>query len=322
MTELVVRRFEGDPAVWNDFVERSNNGTIFHRLDFLAYHGEKFRAAEYPLGWFKGDTLHALMPLALFDEGGKRVARSPYGASYGGIVVGMELSLKRAEEMVQGLFETLQKEGVTRLGVTPTPGLNFALPHDYLNFFLEKAGAEVSVSELTSYIHTSAEPLDSFTYTAVKAIRKAIAQEVVVEESDAPEAFYEILVENRKKFGVTPTHSLEEIRWLLRHLPQDVKLFVAKRRGETIAGSLIFRVNSRVILDFYWAHLDEYQEFRPVSLLVYEMTRWAHRNGIRIFDFGTQTTRGVPVEGNTRFKETFGGVGVFRRTYEWNASTA
>ncbi len=320
MSELSVRRYDGDPAAWDDFVERSNNGTIFHRTDFLAYHGGRFAAVEHPLAWFKGDALHAVMPLAIAEEGGVRVARSPYGGSYGGIVVGPELGLKRAEEIVGGLFDALREAAVRRLVVTPTPGLNFALPHDYLNFWLLKHGARAAMSELTSYIETSGEPLERFTYAAVKAIRKAKANGVVVEESTDASPFYEILSANRAKIGAAPTHTLDEVRWLLRELPDRIKLFVATREGIPIAGSLVFRVNARVLLDFYWAHLDEYQEFRPVSLLVHEITRWAHGAGIRYFDFGTQTVRMEPIEGSTRFKETFGAVGVFRTTYEWNAA--
>jgi hypothetical protein len=256
------------------------------------------------------------MPLAILTEGGVRTARSPYGASYGGLVTGEELSLKLAEELVGSLLEYLRGQGVQRLVVVPPPWLNFARPHDYLNFWLLKHGATCPASELTSYIEVREEPLESFSHSAVKAVRKAKASDVLVEESRDIEAFYEILAENRRKFGVTPTHTLEEIRWLLRELPEHVKLFMARREGTPIAGSLVFRVNRRVILDFYWAHLDEHQGFRPINLLVYEITRWAYRNGFRIFDFGTQTIDMVPVEGSTKFKETFGAVGVFRRTYD------
>jgi hypothetical protein len=55
---------------------------------------------------------------------------------------------------------------------------------------------------------------------------------------------------------------------------------------------------------------------RPVSLLVHEILSWAYSEGILWFDFGTQTIDMVPVEGSTRFKETFGAVGVFRNRYE------
>jgi CelD/BcsL family acetyltransferase involved in cellulose biosynthesis len=316
MSSLELRRFEGDPAAWDDFVEHSNTGTIFHRLSYLAYHRGALAESEHPVVWSQGGVLRAVMPLAILTEQGVRVARSPYGASYGGIVVGMELSLKQAEELVDSLLEYLRGQGVQKLIVTPAPHLNYARPHDYLNFWLLKRGATCPMAELTSYIEVHEEPLDSFLYSAVKAVRKAKANAVTVEESRDVDSFYEILVENRRKFGATPTHSREEIGYLLNKLPEHIKLFMAYREGIPIAGSLVFRVNRRVILDFYWAHRDEYQGFRPVSLLVYEIVRWAHRHGFRLFDFGTQTINMVPQEGSTKFKETFGAAGLFRKTYE------
>jgi hypothetical protein len=311
-----VERYAGDPQAWDDFVDQANNGTLFHRLSYLAYHGEAFEKDSHHLAWIQGGAIRAVMPLAILDEDGVRVARSPYGASYGGIVVPLELSLNHAQELVESLLDSLRGQGVHKLIVVPPPSLNFARPHDYLNFWMIKHGATCPSAELTSYIEINEEPLDTFTYSAVKAVRKAKANEVSIEESRDIEAFYEILAANRQKFGATPTHSLEDIQWLLHRLPEHIKLFMAYKDRTPIAGSLVFRVNRHVILDFYWAHRDEYQELRPVNLLVYEITRWAHRNGFHIFDFGTQTINMVPQEGSTRFKETFGAVGVFRKTYE------
>jgi CelD/BcsL family acetyltransferase involved in cellulose biosynthesis len=320
MSELVLQRYEGDPKAWDEFVEQANNGTIFHRLGFLAYHRERFAEAVHHLAWTKGGILRAVMPLAFSTENGVRVARSPYGASYGGIVTGPELSLTLARDLVLSLVDHLRGQGIEKLVVVPPPNINLARPTDYLEFWLLKAGANCASAELTSYIEVHEEPLEHFTYSAVKAVRKAKASEIAVEQSHDVEPFYEILVENRGKLGVTPTHSRGEIRWLLEELPEHIKLFMAYHGRTPIAGSLVFRVNRRVILDFYWAHRDEYQGFRPVSLLVHEITKWAHREGFRLFDFGRQTIDMVPQEGSTRFKETFGALGVFRTTYELSLS--
>jgi Acetyltransferase (GNAT) domain len=309
-------RYTGPAEPWDDFVATSNNGTIFHRLGYLAYHGGRFAANAHHLAWCKGDSIHAVMPLGIFEEEGRRVARSPFGASYGGVVAKRDLSLAQASDYADSLLDHLRAEGVDRLVVTPAPGLNHEHATDYVEFFLLKAGAVCTRFELTSYIHVQEEPLDGFRHAAVKAIRKAQANDVRVEENDRLEEFYEILAANRRKYDATPTHSLDELRWLRKRFPDDIRLFMAYREGVAIGGSLVYRVNPRVLLDFYWAHVDEFQGLRPVSLLVHEIARWAHGEGIRTFDFGTQTIDMVPVEGGTRFKETFGALGVFRRTYQ------
>jgi len=316
VAELTLARYEGDPGAWDAFVEEADNGTLFHRHDFLAYHGDRFARQAHHVAWTKGETLHAVMPLGLFEEDDGLVARSPFGASYGGIVVREGLSLQRARELVDSVVEYLRGLGVRKLIVTPPPKLCFARPHDYLEFWLLKAGAVCPVSELTSYIPVAEDPLPTFQHSAVKAVRKATTNGVrVVEGGEAAEAFYSILIANRSRLGVSPTHSLEEVRWLLEKLPDRIKLFMAYHEDQPIAGSLVFRVNRRAILDFYWAHLNEYQGLRPVSLLVHEITRWAARHGYSWFDFGTHTLNMVPQDGSTRFKETFGAVGAFRCTY-------
>jgi hypothetical protein len=316
MADPVPVAWDGDPAEWDRFVEESNNGTVFHRLDWLAYHGDRFAGNAHPVAWRKGDALHSVLPLGIFEEEGGRVARSPYGASYGGIVVPHALSLARAEGLVDSLLSYLREQGVRKLVVTPAPNFYWRKPHDYLEFWLLSRGAVRERTELTSYIDVTEEPMEGFRHAAVKAVRKARENDVRVEaDSGDVDAFYDILTANRGKFEATPTHSREEVRWLVERLPDHIKLFMAYRDDTPIAGSLVFRCNRRVILDFYWAHLDEYQGLRPVSLLVHEITRWARREGYAHFDFGTQTIDMVPVEGSTRFKETFGAVGVFRNTY-------
>ena len=85
---------------WNKFVENSNNGTIFHRLDFLAYHGDKFKSNENHLIWFKGDEIIALMPLGIFEENGKRIAKSPYGGSYGGVITRLNTTYSMSKDLI------------------------------------------------------------------------------------------------------------------------------------------------------------------------------------------------------------------------------
>jgi len=313
--------FATQSADWDAFVRASANGTLFHRLGFLAYHGDRFRQQESHLVWKQGETLKAVMPLALFDEGDGVQARSPFGASYGGIVHHPGLTLTEAEEMVGLLMAHLHQRGVTRCTLTPPPTIYSAQASDYIAFFLLKAGFRMINSDLTAYISVSSQPLEgSFSYAAAKAVRKAQREGVVVTESREVDAFYDILLENRSKFDAVPTHTREEINWLMEHLGDDIRLFMATLEGRPIAGTLVFRCNDLVLLDFYWAHLEKYQNHRPVNLLVHEVTRWAAGQGLHWFDFGTQTFNMTPNSGGSRFKETFGSTGIFRHTYQWDAT--
>jgi len=316
---LILEPFAGQPDEWDAFVHASANGTIFQRQDFLAYHGDRFRGRESHLAWREKNTLKAVLPLGLFPEQDGLNARSPYGASYGGIVHRTDLSLAEAEEMVGLLMDHLHDLGAASCTITPAPPLYHVQASNYIEFFLLKAGFRSVNSDLTAFIPVVADPLSVFHYGAAKAVRKALREGLRVEESRDVDAFYDILVANRRKHDAVPTHSREEVRWLLANLPEDIRLFMALSGDRPAAGTLVFRCNPRVLLDFYWAHLDEFQQLRPINLLVHEVSRWAAGQGLSWFDFGTQTVGMTPSAGGSRFKETFGSTGMFRHTYRWDA---
>src|SRR5215468_3242705 len=72
---------------WRTFVAASDNGTLFHDLDFLDYH-RAGRFEEHHLLFFDRGELVAVLPAAIVPgaNGARRLA-SPYGASIGGFVM-------------------------------------------------------------------------------------------------------------------------------------------------------------------------------------------------------------------------------------------
>ncbi|MBN1755254.1 GNAT family N-acetyltransferase, partial [bacterium] len=82
-----------------------------------------------------------------------------------------------------------------------------------------------------------------------------------------------------------------------------------------IAGVVIFRCNPQVILAFYISHDDNFQAYRPVNLLFYEIIRWGIEHRYSYLDYGIYTVNMDPNFGLAKFKESFGAVGIFRDTY-------
>ena len=153
---------------WNDFVEASNNGTLFHRLDFLAYHGNQFTENQDHLIWMKGDKIIALLPLGLFHENDRIIAKTPFGASYGGLVYNKSCSFQDMESIYRSLLDHLKSKNVKELITTQTPSIYQKLETNYFEFFLIKNGADYLNSDLTAYIPVVSEPFDIFSYAAKK----------------------------------------------------------------------------------------------------------------------------------------------------------
>jgi hypothetical protein len=81
---ITVHPYEpGQATEWKAFLEASNNGTLFHDLDFLAYHPLE-RFDTHHLMFRQNGKLIALLPAAIVSEpDDRRFLKSPYGASVG-----------------------------------------------------------------------------------------------------------------------------------------------------------------------------------------------------------------------------------------------
>jgi lipid II:glycine glycyltransferase (peptidoglycan interpeptide bridge formation enzyme) len=151
-------------------------------------------------------------------------------------------------------------------------------------------------------------------------INKAINKGVRVEENSNFDEFYPILLKNKEKFGVTPTHTLDELKKIDRLLPGMMTLFMAYFENRPIAGELLFTCNKQCVLNFYTMHLYDFHNLFPVNYLIEHSIRWCCQKGIRYFDYGVSadTFSIDPMEPSwslIEFKESMGANGCQRKTY-------
>jgi len=77
--------------IWDDFIFKSNNGTIFHTQQFLSYHQNK-NFINHSLLFFDKDIPLAVLPAAVIKENNKSILYSHPGASFGGIIYTQNLN--------------------------------------------------------------------------------------------------------------------------------------------------------------------------------------------------------------------------------------
>lgn len=308
---------------WDAFVEGSNNGTLFHKQSFLAYHGPGRAQGFRHLLFYRGDRLAAVLPMGVGREGAMATARSPEGASFGGLVTaGAEYAEHR--DLVEALVEYLRQHGIGRMTLTPPPAAYHLRPDGGMEFCLLRAGFTLAARNLCQAVDLAAlagrDPLESYTYACNKQVRKALREGIEVRPTRDWEAFHPVLEENRRKHGVKPTHSLEDLRRLDALVPEALHLFGAFRGETLIGGVLCFAANPRLLLNFYTCHREEDAGTGVSNLLNHEAITWARDRGFRTYDFGTSSLAMEPNEGLIRFKESFGGGSLLRDTYIWEAN--
>ncbi len=309
----VIKLTEKDHHHWEEFVKKANNGTIFHTLKFLSYHPpERFKSHHLLIK--EKEKIIALFPAVIEDK----TIISHKGASYGGFVLKSGLGIHEIYLAVGHLLEFLKKEGIKKILLTQTPLVYYREPNQYIDFALMKHGFIYRKREITSVISLdSAEPLFTFHPDARRSTKKAVREGVLVKISDDLAQYYGILKNNLSmRHNVSPTHTLQELLKLKNMFPNEIILFGAYLKERMIGGMVIFVTNPQVILAFYISHDNNYQAYRPVNLLFYEVIKWARLKGFKYLDLGTFTLNMEPNWGLARFKENFNARGFLRDTYE------
>lgn len=312
------RTVREDRKDWADFVQRSNNGTIFHLPDFIDYHPPD-RFEDHHLLAEDSSGIVTVIPGALAERDDGIWFRSYPGASYGGPVLTGSMGLRKTEKVVDALIAYCRKNGWKGIEMTPPPIVYYRRPHNYLEFALLRRGFGYRKRELTAVIDLSrlGEELKlGFRSSALRGVRKAQKSGVTVTEDPDFSSFYPVLESNlQQRHGVRPTHTLEELERLRRLLGHDrIRQFTAVKDGEVLAGMVMFHCNPRVTLAFYISHDQEHQSLRPVNLVYMEVIRWAKQMGYHYMDLGTFTLDMEVNYGLCRFKESFSARGIFRNT--------
>ena len=322
-----VRRMDirSDAKLWRDHVLSSDNGTIFHLPEFLAYHPPgRFDDHHLIVEDSKGRVEAILTGAVVKREGDESWLWSYPGASWGGPVVRDDITLSRVEAILEGILGYCRRQGWSGIGITLPPEPYYRRFHNYIDFVLVKRGFRYLKRELTAVIDLKRLGDDvelAFRESVRRGIRKAVRNDLVFRENSDFAAFYPVLESNlQQRHGVRPTHSLEELERLRNLTGDSIRQFTVSRRSEhsreeVLAGMVMFHCNPRVTLAFYISHDDQHQALRPVNLLYRGVIEWARDLGYHYLDLGTYTLEMEVNYGLCRFKESFSARGFFRNTF-------
>ncbi len=314
----IVRYREEMDCVWDKFVWKANNGTLFHTRKFLSYH-PKERFEDHSLVFKKKNRIVAVFPSVIRKNENQRVLISHPGASYGGLIYEEQLPIQLAFDFIRALLDYSASQQVKQIIITLPPIIYHRQPNHYLNFALYQNGFQYQKREISSVIPLDFSVnaiLEQFKPEARTAYRKAIKSGIEVRETEDVQSFYTILKRNLAlRHHVVPTHSLGELLKLKQIFPQRIRQFGAFKGDRMIAGVINFICNDRVVLVFYISHNADFQKYRPINSLFFEMIQWSIRQGYKFLDFGIFTVQEKPNWGLAKFKENFGATGVFRDTF-------
>jgi len=312
----IIKYSEDWKEKWDKFVDESNNGTLFHLQKFFDYHAkDKFNFNH--LIFVEKNEIVALLPGSL--RGTK--FESPIGASYGSIVT-KDIKFEKALEIVSTLLIYAKDNGITEFELTAAPVVYENKPNQNLDFAMLWLGFKYSLHYISSAIKLNKDEdiISRFQPTVRRNIRKTFRDsDIRVEINERYNQFYPILLSNKARHNVKPTHSLEELISLKELLPNHLKLFMLYYKDIPIAGSSMFFVNKTCALCFYNMLDYNYEHLKPIHRIMYEVVKYSTDNGYSYVDIGvSQDTKAenpmTPSMGLIDFKEKFDAKTVMRNT--------
>ncbi len=314
----VIKYTEDWKEAWDNFVDESNNGTMFHKQIFFDYHEPgKFNFNHLIVLDDKG-KIAALLPGAIVEN---NLFESPIGASYGSLVI-KDYKFDKTLEIVQTIIDYGKKEGYSGYLLTAAPQIYETVQNQNLDFALLWSGFKYDLHYISSAIKLdpAREIIPRFSPTIRRNIRKSLKNpDIRVEINERYDEFYPILLNNKARHNVKPTHSYEDLLKLKKLMPDALKLFMVYYKDKPIAGSLMFFPNKNVALCFYNMLLYEYQHLKPIQRVMYEVVKYSTERGYKYVDIGvSQDTKAenpmTPSMSLINFKEKFDAKTVMRNT--------
>ena len=305
---------------WNQLIEMSNNGTIFHRLDFLSYHGDRYKKHEHHIVILKGNSLWAVMPMAILEENGQNIAQSPYGGSFGGPVFPEALSYSDATAVVKLLIGYLKGKGIARLFLRLSPQCYEQMHSDTFRFVLMENGFQCTTRDISSVVALDARLEESLLYShkekdIIQDYKKAVKLNIRFKINGPLEDFLLPFKKTYARLNIQPTHNQDDLKYLSEKV-NKVFFDIAYLDQTPIAGICRFTVQRQTVASFYLCHDEAFKGTQCLSGLIHQSLIYCKAQNMRWYDFGTSTGNMVADENIFQFKENFGAVGQFRENYE------
>ncbi len=317
MAEIRIEKFTKEKAEkWDGFVlNESMNGTFLQTRNFLNYHPDG-RFHDCSIMIYKGTSdLVAVVPACAVEEKNQRIFLSHAGSTFGGILFSKRFyNLQHVEKVMDAVEIYLKNEGFYKIIFKQPSQIFSRMDNDLSEYFFFCKGyihySELSfVIDLTKY---SEDVLSEFSSSRRRDYRYAQNSGLEFRELDTKAEiaeFYHVLLDNLKKFGTKPVHTLEELydfKW--NRLCNTVKFYGVYHKTKLLAGSMVFLFGNEVFHTQYLAAAQDDLKMFPNNYLDTNLIMLAKSMKYRYFSFGISTEEHGKVLNHSlaEFKEGFG----------------
>lgn len=301
--------------IWNDFIDKSKNQVFMFYRDYMEYHKDRY--IDHSLLFFnEKNELVAVLPMT--ENSTELISHG--GLTYGGFISDTSMKQHTMNECFQKLIEYASDNGFNELYYKVIPHIFHKYPAEEDRYSLFINGAQLVRVESATIVSLY-RPL-KMPKGRKAQISRAKREGVEVKELRTEEEFKTFIeLENQvltKHHSTRAVHTGEELYLLHSRFPNNIRLYVALKENEIIAGTVIFEYED-VVHTQYLAANDIARRIGALDLVIFTVME-RYKDSKHWFDFGISTENGGRIlnEGLISQKESFGGR---TNTYEmWKIS--
>lgn len=296
--------------VWDKFVFNAKSSHFLFFRDYMEYHSDRFEDFSL-IFWDEKERVIALLPANLANN----TCTSHQGLSFGGFLTTEKMSTQGVVSLFEALIEYLKKSSISKLIYKPVPHFYHSMPAQEDLYALYRNDASLVRRDVSSVINLR-QPI-RYSKGRKWSVKKAKKDGITVLEKEDLTQFWSLLSNTlESQHNVQPVHTLDEMQGLKDAFPRNIRLFVAEKEGQLLAGALLF-VNKDVVHTQYLANSVAGREVAALDLVIDQLITEEFCE-FRYFSFGIST------ENNGRYlnggliaqKEGFGARAVVHDVYE------
>lgn len=308
-----IRRYTpGEKATWDAFVAQSKNGTFLFFRDYMDYHANRFE--DHSLLFYCDGRLYGLMPANRKGD----VFQTHAGLTYGGLVMDAKTTAATTVHLFSELNDYLRGEGFQHVLYKCIPWMYHQLAaEEDLYAIARTCNARLQERDLGTVIIQR----NTIRWERIRrrALKRAQEAGIVVERSNDMAGFWQVLCDNLKRtYDSKPVHTLDEIELLHARFPENIVLYVAKKKSEILAGVVLY-VSTQVARAQYSSATPEGKQLGAIDI-IYDRIICHDYVHLPYFEFGTSAQADSNAINETLVfqKEGFGGRGICFDRYEWD----
>ncbi|HUO05325.1 MAG TPA: GNAT family N-acetyltransferase [Candidatus Binataceae bacterium] len=273
---------------------------------------------------YESGRLVALLPAAIDSEAsGRRVLKSPAGASIGGFVVSPALKVGAMLKIVEEIQRYASANGLAGIELRIGPNAYLRQPNDLQSFSLMVRGFQLAHRWFLFMVPLSG-PRETLLERVLSKSKRYDVRANLKKGLQPGEAspdklgdFYRLLSETFGRQQASPTHTQSELADLLVRVPGRVRLFLCTYQGAAIAGVAAFMLNDVIANTFYICESEAHRKLCGPAVLVAHVAEQMAAEGFRYLDLGPSASDTHFNDGLVFFKEGFGAQGFCRETWRW-----